>query len=180
MNKQSDGFIANPKGDGEPERPFWQVKRLDQMTREEWESLCDGCARCCLNKLEDWDTGDIAWTNVACTLLDDQTCRCKDYDNRLDTIPDCVPLDVEKVQSIIWLPPTCAYRLLDEGYDLYWWHPLVSGDPDTIHQAGISVRGRTVPEDGMEPEDYEEHLAMWPGEDYEDPPKPLPDDLHQG
>ena len=112
------------------------------------ESLCDGCARCCLNKLEDWDTGEIIWTNVACSLLDDGSCRCKDYHNRLETVPDCVPLDVEKVHTLTWLPPTCAYRLLDEGYDLYWWHPLVSGDPDTIHQAGISVRGKVVSEEG--------------------------------
>lgn len=159
----------------EDHKPFWHTKRLDEMSRQEWESLCDGCARCCLNKLEDWDTGEIIWTNVACSLLDDGSCRCKDYHNRLETVPDCVPLDVEKVHTLTWLPPTCAYRLLDEGYDLYWWHPLVSGDPDTIHQAGISVRGKVVSEEGMEVEDYENHIAMWPGEEADEEPQRLPD-----
>ena len=158
----------------EEKKPFWHTKSLDEMSKEEWESLCDGCARCCLNKLEDWDTGEIIWTNVACELLDDQSCRCKDYDNRLDTVPDCVPLDVSKVQSLTWLPPTCAYRLIDEGYDLYWWHPLVSGSRDTVHQAGISVRGRTVSEEGMAVEDYEKHVVFWPGEDDGEEPQPLP------
>lgn len=160
-------------------RPFWQVKRLDEMSREEWESLCDGCARCCLNKLEDWDTGEIIWTNVSCSLLDDQSCRCRDYENRLETVPDCVPLDPEKVHTLTWLPPTCAYRLLDEGYDLYWWHPLVSKDPNTIHQAGISVRGKVVSEEGMAVEDYEKHIAMWPGMDDEQEPQLLPVDLNK-
>ncbi|WP_316858048.1 YcgN family cysteine cluster protein [uncultured Cohaesibacter sp.] len=145
------------------DKPFWQVKSLSEMTTSEWESLCDGCARCCLNKLEDWDTGEIVWTNIACSLLDDHSCRCKNYENRLETIPDCVPLTPQTVEEISWLPATCAYRLLDEGYDLYWWHPLVSGDPDTVHQAGISVRGRVISEEGMTVEDYENHLVHWPG-----------------
>lgn len=144
------------------------------MSKQEWESLCDGCARCCLNKLEDWDTGQIIWTNVACSLLDGQSCKCVDYHNRLATVPDCVPLDPEKVATLTWLPPTCAYRLLDEGYDLYWWHPLVSGDPDTIHQAGISVRGKTISEEGMKVEDYENHVVFWPGEESEEEPDMLP------
>ncbi|WP_256372692.1 YcgN family cysteine cluster protein [Roseibium sp. RKSG952] len=145
-------------------RPFWRQKTLDQMSPREWESLCDGCARCCLNKLEDWDTGEIYWTNVACSLLDGHSCRCKDYDNRAATVPDCIQLTPSEVPKLHWLPPTCAYRLVEEGQDLYWWHPLVSGDPDTVHQAGISVQDRTVSEDGMEPEDYEDHLCSWPGE----------------
>ncbi|WP_321339036.1 YcgN family cysteine cluster protein [uncultured Cohaesibacter sp.] len=170
MTDKKPDLIATVDPTAEYEKPFWQVKRLDEMSKAEWESLCDGCARCCLNKLEDWDTGEIIWTNVSCSLLDSDSCRCKDYHNRLATIPDCVPLDAEKVASISWLPPTCAYRLLEEGYDLYWWHPLVSGDPDTIHKAGISVRGRVVSEEGMEVEDYEDHLANWPGEDPDDEP----------
>ncbi|WP_319410615.1 YcgN family cysteine cluster protein [uncultured Cohaesibacter sp.] len=170
MTDKTPDAIATLNATAADDKPFWRTKRLDEMTRAEWESLCDGCARCCLNKLEDWDTGEIIWTNVACSLLDSGSCRCKDYDNRLATVPDCVPLDPETVSSLSWLPPTCAYRLLDEGYDLYWWHPLVSGDPDTIHQAGISVRGRVVSEDGMEVEDYENHLASWPGEDADDEP----------
>lgn len=144
--------------------PFWKVKSLEEMTPVEWESLCDGCARCCLNKLEDWDTGDIVWTDVACTLLDGSSCCCKDYDNRAATVPDCIQLTPSEVRTLTWLPPTCGYRLVREGEDLYWWHPLVSGDPDTVHQAGVSVRGRTVTEDGMELEDYEHHVVAWPGE----------------
>ncbi|MFD1694860.1 YcgN family cysteine cluster protein [Roseibium aestuarii] len=144
--------------------PFWKTKTLAQMTTAEWESLCDGCARCCLNKLEDWDTGQIVWTDVACTLLDGDSCRCKDYPNRAATVPDCIQLTVEEVNTLTWLPPTCAYRLVRDGEDLYWWHPLISGDPETVHQAGISVSGQTVPEDGIELEDYEDHVVTWPGE----------------
>ena len=144
---------------------FWRTKALDEMSHQEWESLCDGCGRCCLNKLEDWDTGEIAWTDVGCKLLDGETCRCTDYEDRQASVPDCVALDAGKVKEIDWLPPTCAYRLVAEGRDLYWWHHLVSGDPETVHAAGISVRGRTVSEEEMELEDYEDHLAEWPGID---------------
>lgn len=144
--------------------PFWKTKTLDEMTSEEWESLCDGCARCCLNKLEDWDTGEIVWTDVACTLLDSGSCRCKDYENRAATVPDCIQLTPDEVRTLSWLPPTCAYRLVREQKDLYWWHPLVSGDRETVHAAGISVRNRTVSEDGMQLEDYENHVVSWPGE----------------
>ncbi|MBD8893518.1 YcgN family cysteine cluster protein [Roseibium litorale] len=145
-------------------QPFWKQKTLEQMTGPEWESLCDGCARCCLNKLEDWDTGAIVWTDVACELLDGDSCRCRDYPNRQATVPDCIQLNVEEVKTLTWLPPTCAYRLIRDGQDLYWWHPLVSGDPDTVHQAGVSVQGRTVSEAGMALEDYEHHVVTWPQE----------------
>lgn len=138
------------------------------MDQKQWESLCDGCARCCLNKLEEWDSGDIIWTNVACSLLDDQTCRCKDYDNRQKKVPDCIQLTPKKINELSWLPPTCAYRLIAEGSDLYWWHPLVSQDPQTVHAAGISVRGRTVSEVGMAPEELEDYIVNWPGENYAD------------
>ncbi|WP_185985633.1 YcgN family cysteine cluster protein [Aureimonas mangrovi] len=144
---------------------FWREKQLEELDEREWEALCDGCGRCCLNKLEDWDTGEIAWTNVACQLLDGEACRCSDYENRQATVPDCVRLTPDVVRAISWLPKTCAYRLVAEERDLYWWHYLVSGDRDTVHEAGISVRGRTVSEVGLEPEDYEDHLADWPGED---------------
>ena len=150
----------------ESHRPFWQTKTLDEMTHTEWESLCDGCGRCCLNKLEDWDTGAIYWTNVACTLLDGTTCRCKNYERRFDTVPDCVQLSPETVRTLKWLPPTCAYRLIREGRDLYWWHPLVSKDPQSIHDAGISVKDKTISEDGMEPEEFEHYLVDWPDEEY--------------
>ncbi|WP_075218166.1 YcgN family cysteine cluster protein [Mongoliimonas terrestris] len=142
--------------------PFWIAKSLDEMSNAEWESLCDGCARCCLNKLEDEDTGAIAWTDVGCTLLDGESCRCRDYPNRSATVPDCIRLTPEEVRTLSWLPPTCAYRLVEEGRDLYWWHPLVSGDPDTVHEAGISVRGRTVPEDEVPLERWEERIVSWP------------------
>lgn len=144
--------------------PFWKSKQLEDFTHEEWESLCDGCGRCCLNKLEDWDTGEIAWTRIACRLLDCDACQCKDYDNRLATVPDCVPLTPESVRELTWLPPTCAYRLVADGKDLYPWHYLVCGDREAVHRAGISVRGRTVPEEGLSVEDYEDHVVTWPGE----------------
>ncbi|OBZ96450.1 hypothetical protein ADU59_06390 [Pararhizobium polonicum] len=144
------------------EQPFWKTKSLAEMTNVEWESLCDGCGLCCLNKLEDWDTGEIAWTSVGCTLLDGQSCQCKDYPNRQATVPDCIQLTPHEVETLSWLPPTCGYRLVRDGLDLYWWHPLVSGDPETVHQAGISVRGRTISEDDIDVEDLEDYLVTWP------------------
>ncbi|MEM8797746.1 MAG: YcgN family cysteine cluster protein, partial [Pseudomonadota bacterium] len=143
---------------------FFPEKSLEEMSQAEWESLCDGCARCCLNKLEDYDTGEIVWTNVACSLMDEESCRCGDYENRSERVPDCIQLTAEKVRTLSWLPATCAYRLISEGQDLYWWHPLVSGDPQTVHLAGISVRGLTVSEDDVEVEDYEDYVAIWPAE----------------
>ena len=143
--------------------PFWRAKDLEEMSDAEWESLCDGCGRCCLNKIEDIDTGEILWTDVACQLLDGESCRCKDYAKRQRKVPDCVRLTPKAVRTLAWLPPTCAYRLVAEGRDLYWWHPLVSGDPKTVHQAGVSVRGRTVSEIDYPVERLEERLAAWPG-----------------
>jgi uncharacterized cysteine cluster protein YcgN (CxxCxxCC family) len=144
--------------------PFWRRKRLEEMDAAEWESLCDGCGRCCLNKLEDVDTGEISWTDVACRMLDGATCRCRDYGNRQALVSDCVQLDPEAVRTLSWLPPSCAYRLVAEGRDLYWWHPLVSGDPDSVHQAGVSVRARTVSEADWPSETLEERIAAWPGQ----------------
>lgn len=145
--------------------PFWREKPLEAMSDAEWESLCDGCARCCLNKLEDEDSGEIYFTTVACTLLDGDTCRCRDYANRQEKVPDCVRLTPKEVRSLGWLPATCAYRLVAEGRDLYWWHPLVSGDPETVHRAGISVRGRITAweHELSELQELEHHLADWPG-----------------
>ncbi|MDO9486794.1 MAG: YcgN family cysteine cluster protein [Sphingomonadaceae bacterium] len=128
-------------------RPFWQEKSLRQMDRAEWESLCDGCGKCCVHKLEDEDTGELVATNVACRLLDRRSGRCKDYRNRRAYVPECVRLTPEKVLDLDWLPSTCAYLLLAEGKDLPVWHPLVSGDPESVHAAGQSVRGWTVSED---------------------------------
>jgi uncharacterized protein len=140
--------------------PFWKAKRLDEMTAEEWESLCDGCGRCCLHKLRDADNGALSFTNVACRLLDHSTCRCQDYAHRTRRVPDCVRLSPEALGEIDWLPPSCAYRRIAVGKGLLWWHPLVSGDPETVHRAGISVRGRVVGERvaGL----FEHHIVDWP------------------
>ena len=140
--------------------PFWKTKTLEAMTASEWESLCDGCGKCCLAKLEDEDTGEIYWTSVGCRLFDAGTCRCADYPNRLAQVPDCVKLTPEKVRTLSWLPSTCAYRLVAEGRDLFSWHHLRSGSRDTVHEAGVSMRGRlTASEtDLAEPEDYFDHM----------------------
>ncbi|MDG2242678.1 MAG: YcgN family cysteine cluster protein [Rhodospirillaceae bacterium] len=126
--------------------PFWQTKKLRHMSRQEWESLCDGCGKCCLHKLQDADTDEIFPTNVACRLLDVETCRCTDYSNRKVKVPDCVQLSPKTAGTLNWLPSTCAYRLIANGEDLPHWHPLVSGDSETVHVAGVSVRGRAVSE----------------------------------
>jgi uncharacterized cysteine cluster protein YcgN (CxxCxxCC family) len=151
-----------PQPDGGAE-PFWRNTPLSAMTPTQWESLCDGCARCCLIKLEDEDTAEIWYTDVACRLLDAATCRCTDYANRAARVPGCVPLAPDNVGGLAWLPPTCAYRLVAEGRDLDWWHPLVSGDPATVHMAGISVRGRVLGEDEVAEEDLEDRIVDWPG-----------------
>lgn len=141
-------------------KPFWKTKSLEEMSEAEWESLCDGCGKCCLAKLEDEETGEIYWTSVACRLFDAGTCRCSHYESRLDRVPDCVRLTPENVRQIPWLPATCAYRLLAEGKDLFWWHPLVSGRAETVHEAGISMHGRVKANevDLEEPEDYFEFI----------------------
>lgn len=142
---------------------FWKTKTLDQMSDAEWESLCDGCGRCCLEKLEDEDTGRIYYTHIGCRLLDAGTCTCKDYANRSAKVADCVRLTPQTVRTLNWLPPSCAYRLVAEGRDLYWWHPLVSGDPETVHEAGVSVRGRVAGTEGeIALEDFEDHIVRWP------------------
>ena len=126
--------------------PFWKLKPLAAMTEAEWESLCDGCGKCCLNKLMDEETGEIQPTRLACRLLDIGACRCMRYEERQRLVPDCVVLTPENIATLSWMPSTCAYRRLAKGKDLLWWHPLVSGDPETVHQAGVSVRGRVVSE----------------------------------
>ena len=142
------------------EKPFWERKTLDQMSPSEWESLCDGCAKCCLHKLEDIETGELAFTNVACRLLDTELCRCTSYADRKRFVPDCRLLTPRAVRELDWLPSTCAYRLVKEGKDLYWWHPLVSGDAETVHDAVVSVRGRVVSE--RDTEDLEGRVVGWP------------------
>lgn len=141
---------------------FWDDKTLEEMSSEEWEALCDGCGRCCLMKLEDEDTGDIYVSDVRCRLLDGESCQCSDYPNRLEKVPDCIKLTTENVRTISWIPTTCAYRRIAEGKGLAWWHPLVSGDPRTVVDVGVSVRGRTVSELAVKPGEWEEHVADWP------------------
>lgn len=143
------------------ERPFWQRLSLAEMSTEQWESLCDGCARCCLIKLEDEDSGEVAYTGVACHLLDLDQCRCTRYPERHELVPDCVHLGPEQAAAFSWLPTTCAYRILAEGGDLPDWHPLISGDPDSVHRAGISVRGRALPETHVHPDGLDEHIIRW-------------------
>jgi uncharacterized cysteine cluster protein YcgN (CxxCxxCC family) len=144
--------------------PFWTTKTLAEMNAKEWESLCDGCGRCCLVKLEDEDTAEIYFTDIGCRLLDGETCRCHDYANRSDRVTDCVRLTADNIGDLNWLPPTCAYRLVGEGKGLYWWHPLVSGDAETVHAAGISVRSRVFADEDAVPESaLGEHIVAWPG-----------------
>jgi uncharacterized cysteine cluster protein YcgN (CxxCxxCC family) len=143
--------------------PFWQTKPLHKMTQAEWESLCDGCGRCCLMKLEDEDTGRVYYTDVACRLFDAGACRCKDYKNRQKRVSDCVKLTPAKAHDFGWLPLSCAYRRLAEGRGLAWWHPLVSGTPETVIEAGVSVRGRVKGfERKVRFDDYEDHIVNWP------------------
>ncbi len=139
--------------------PFWQQKRLDRLTPEEWESLCDGCGRCCVIKLEDADTGETHYTDVACRLYDDHSCRCGQYDIRASLVKGCVVLTPRSLPQVAhWLPRSCAYRRLHEGRSLADWHPLVSGDPESVHEAGISLRHRTVPEWEVTEDELEDHV----------------------
>jgi uncharacterized protein len=141
---------------------FWDDKSLEEMSAAEWEALCDGCGRCCLMKLEDEDTGEIYNSDVRCRLLNGDTCKCSDYKNRQAKVKDCIKLTPQNVTEIDWIPRSCAYRRIAEGRGLAWWHPLVSGDPETVVTAGVSVRGRTVAEGEVVPGTWEEHVAEWP------------------
>jgi len=142
--------------------PFWKSKTLSEMTQGEWEILCDGCGRCCLNKLEDEDTGKFLYTRAACKLLDIGTCRCTDYVNRAKRVPDCVTLTPKNVSELGWLPESCAYRRLDEGRGLAWWHPLVSGNPETVREAGISVENEAYTEEGINVDELVHHIWKLP------------------
>jgi uncharacterized cysteine cluster protein YcgN (CxxCxxCC family) len=141
---------------------FWEQLSLEQLNEAEWEALCDGCGLCCLVKLEDEDTEQIYFTNLVCTLLDGQTCRCSDYQNRHVKMPDCRAITLASLQEIEWLPPSCAYRLREEGKPLFPWHPLVSGNLNSVHEAGISTRGWTVCESSVSEDDYEDYLVASP------------------
>lgn len=143
-------------------KTFWKLP-LDRLTPSEWEALCDGCGKCCLNKLEDADTGEIVFTRVACRLLDGETCRCSQYDIRLQFVPECIVLTPDNIaETAYFMPASCAYRLRHEGKPLYDWHPLISGDPDSVHKAGRSVQGWTVPEFEVPEEEWEDHLIEEP------------------
>jgi uncharacterized cysteine cluster protein YcgN (CxxCxxCC family) len=150
-------------GNDEPaadEAPFWERLTLREMNAEQWEALCDGCGKCCLEKLQDRRTGEIDFTNVACRLLDTETCRCTRYAERRRYVPNCERLTAANVAGFDWLPASCAYRLLSEGRPLPWWHVLVSGDPGLVHLVGASIRGRAVPRRAAGP--LEHHVVTWP------------------
>ena len=140
------------------EQPFWQQKTLQQMSFEEWESLCDGCGRCCLHKLEDEDTDEVYYTSVACQLLDTHSCRCKNYPDRKSLVSECTKLTIEDIEYFHWLPDTCAYRLIAEGKTLPEWHPLVSGIPESVHAAGISVRRYAQSELAVPEDQWEDYI----------------------
>lgn len=143
---------------------YWETTPLNRMTQTEWEALCDGCGKCCLNKLEDEETGEVALTRVACRLFDNATCQCSKYVARKQYVPECVSLNPQSLdRAFYWLPQTCAYKLLWLGKPLYDWHPLISGDPDTVHRAGISMRGATVSEISVDEDDWEDHIIEEPG-----------------
>lgn len=141
---------------------FWTTKSLPEFSEAEWESLCDGCGKCCLIGLEDEDTGEIYLTDVACKLFDGAACQCKDYANRKTHVPDCVKLTPDNVGELAWLPRTCAYRLVHEGRDLMWWHHLISGDRETVHAANVSVRGKVSSELTVKKRNLIRRITQWP------------------
>ncbi|TYB89174.1 YcgN family cysteine cluster protein [Oceaniovalibus sp. ACAM 378] len=142
---------------------FWEYVPLRKMSVAEWEALCDGCGKCCLNKLEDEDTGEVEMTRVACRLLDGETCHCSQYPIRHKFVPECIVLTPANIsKNSYWMPETCAYRLLHEGKTLYEWHPLISGDPESVHRAGVSVQGWTIPEFEVPEEEWEDYIIEEP------------------
>jgi len=143
-------------------KPFWE-RPLSTLTRSEWERLCDACGRCCLVKLEDEDSGEVYHTSVACRLLDHQSCRCSQYVGRKSLVSDCVRLTPARLARIQWLPPSCSYRLRFEGKALPPWHPLLTGDPESVHKVGMSVRGRVeAVEQETEIDDLPRYIRRWP------------------
>ncbi|MBS0961028.1 MULTISPECIES: YcgN family cysteine cluster protein [Acetobacter] len=148
--------------------PFWESKTLAEMNSDEWESLCDGCGRCCLHKLRDEETNSVYYTSVACRLLDVKTCACTDYTKRHRKVPDCITLTPEMIPTLDWLPPDCAYRRLSEGRSLPEWHPLRSGNRDTVIESGASAAGRCISE--RRARDLEDYLVEWPSQPVKMPP----------
>tara|TARA_R110002096_G_scaffold91406_1_gene206768 strand:+ start:358 stop:801 length:444 start_codon:yes stop_codon:yes gene_type:complete len=145
------------------QQSFWKHKTLAEMTRVEWESLCDGCAKCCLVQLEDED-GERDFTDIACRLLNCETGRCRDYSHRSVRVPSCVTLTADNIADLHFMPKTCAYRLVSEGKDLPVWHPLVSGDPDSTAKAGMAVKGQVTSEKHVSEDELELRIRDWPGE----------------
>jgi uncharacterized cysteine cluster protein YcgN (CxxCxxCC family) len=162
--------------------PFWQTKSLTEMSRHEWESLCDGCAKCCLHKfIDDEDTDDLSelqptdhinaheqmvYTNIGCFLLNDKTCQCSKYEQRTTLVPDCVRLTQDNLDDIFFMPPSCTYRRLNEGRGMPSWHPLLhKGKKSKMHQAGMSIRGKIVKDDDVSIEDFEDYIVLWPLKD---------------
>lgn len=143
------------------ELAWFDALPLEALDPQQWEALCDGCARCCLHKLQDGVSGEVSYTAVHCGLLDAQRCRCSDYPRRLQRVPECVSLDARGARDFGWLPASCAYRLRAEGKRLLAWHPLVSGDPESVHSAGISIRGRSISDEYVHPDGYDEHIVTW-------------------
>ena len=143
---------------------FWETVPLEDMSKDQWESLCDGCGKCCLIRMEDEDNGDIYVTDIACKLLDQGTCRCKDYAGRKAVVPDCVQLTPGNVGALKWMPQTCAYRLIHEGKPLFDWHYLISGSLETIHEQGMSVKDATISELKIKPGQEITRITVWPGE----------------
>ena len=141
-----------------PAPQFWLGKQLEDFSPEEWEALCDGCGQCCLYKLDDHQNNGVLFTNVACRFLDLDTCQCIAYPTRKSAMPTCVRLTPEKVREIDWLPPTCAYRLILEGKPLPDWHPLISGDPESVHRAGISVKSRAISENQVDMKELDKYV----------------------
>lgn len=142
------------------DQPFWKTLSLKEMSSEQWESLCDNCGRCCLNKLEDEDTGEVVYTNVVCRMYDMKACQCSDYQHRIKNVDGCLKLSPDFI-PVDWLPTTCAYRLMEEGKDLPEWHPLVSGKKATLAAAGMSLKGKVLPEDWVDEDELEEHIITW-------------------
>ena len=140
---------------------WWNSLPLEQLDRTQWEALCDGCAKCCLHKLEDEDSGEIFFTKVRCRYLDEDSCTCSDYANRSVLVPACIHLEAGSAAALDWLPATCAYRLRARGEALPEWHYLVSGSRETVHEAGISIRGRAISDEFVHPEGYDEHIIHW-------------------
>ena len=142
---------------------FWATLPLSKLTQKEWEALCDGCGKCCLNKLEDADTGQVELTCISCRLLDGDTCLCTSYENRRDYVPECISLTAKNIdRHVYWMPQTCAYRLLWQGKPLPDWHPLITGDSDSVHKAKVSMRGRTLNEMTVDEDDWEDHIIEEP------------------